>query len=144
MKPAPGTWGSLAALPVGWLLLSLGGPAALIVASLALFGLGIWAATVFFAKTGRHDVRQIVVDEVVGQWLPLLAVGALPADRSAGWLEYLLAFALFRLFDVVKPWPIGWLDRHVHGGVGVMLDDIVAGLFALACVWLLALYWWPF
>jgi phosphatidylglycerophosphatase A len=80
---------------------------------------------------GVDDHRSLVWDEFIGQWLALLPLlGALlPADGLAGWMP-LAGFALFRLFDVWKPWPIRWLDRRVKGGFGVMIDDAIAGVFA--------------
>lgn len=120
---APGTVGSLAAVLVWWLLLvdlSLPLQLAVIVAG---FGLGVLASEWLIARTGVKDPGYIVWDEFIGQWLALLL---LPKSLAAA----ALAFAAFRLFDIVKPWPIRWLDRHVHGGFGVMLDDAVAALFA--------------
>ena len=122
---APGTWGSLAALPFAWGLWSLGGAVAVGLGAVVVFLLGWAAADLYMKRTGEHDPGRIVIDEVAGQWLTLLLV---PPD----WLLYGLGFALFRLFDIAKPWPIGWLDRRVGGGFGVMIDDILAGLYALA------------
>ncbi|MEM6484275.1 MAG: phosphatidylglycerophosphatase A [Pseudomonadota bacterium] len=93
--------------------------------------LGIWLCGSASERLGVHDHSGIVWDEFVGIWI---AVWALPKT----WIWLLLAFLLFRFFDVVKPWPIGWLDRTTRGGFGIMIDDIVAGVFANAC--LLTLY----
>jgi phosphatidylglycerophosphatase A len=79
---------------------------------------------------GVHDHPGIVWDEFAGLWLALFA---LPPD----WYWPLLGFALFRLFDIAKPWPISWLDRNLHGGTGIMLDDILAGTFAGICLQLI-------
>lgn len=124
ITPAPGTWGTLAALPLAALLLWLGvsgGELALL--TLPLFLLGVWLCDVTGRALGVADSGHIVWDEIVAMLLVLALVPATP-------LWWALAFAAFRLFDIVKPWPIRWLDRHVHGGFGVMLDDVVAALFA--------------
>lgn len=132
---APGTAGSLMALLLAWLLLQLQAwlqwPLAIsVAASMALvFVLGVWAANRISSQLQRHDHSAIVVDEFIGQWLVLLVV---PVSVS----HWLLAFLLFRLFDIIKPWPIGYADRHVHGGFGVMLDDVLAAIYAMM-VWLL-------
>jgi phosphatidylglycerophosphatase A len=126
LQPASGTWGSLAALPFAWLINHYGGSLALLAASLLVFGLGCWAAQKYEAASDSHDASAIVIDEVAGQWLCLCLA---PANL----LAYGLCFALFRLFDIWKPWPISWLDAKVGGGFGVMIDDMLAGLFGLAC-----------
>ncbi len=128
LPKAPGTWGSLAALPFAWGLWQVGGALALGIATIVVSLVGWWAAARFVQATGIRDPSVVVVDEVAGQWLTLLA--ATPAEP---W-TYLAGFLLFRLFDIKKPGPIGWLDRHVEGGLGVMADDILAGLFALICL----------
>ena len=120
---AQGTFGSLAAL-LPWLLLrQLPLPLYALAAVLA-FALGVWACNVAGRALGVDDHRSLVWDEFVGQWIALV-----PA-LLAPWWAVLAGFALFRLFDVGKPWPIGWLERHLKGGLGVMVDDVVAGLFA--------------
>jgi phosphatidylglycerophosphatase A len=120
----PGTWASLAALPCGWAIRSLGGTAALAAAAAIAFALGCWAAARVAAASGHHDPGFIVIDEVAAQWLVLLAA---PLD----WRGYAAAFLLFRLFDIAKPWPIRLVERRVAGGFGIMLDDVVAALYAL-------------
>lgn len=122
---APGTWCALVALPLGWLLVGAGGALALGLAALLLFGIGIWAGSVHAKARGLADPSSVVVDEMVGQWLALLALPQEP-------LLYGAAFVLFRALDMVKPWPIGWLERRVAGGLGIMIDDALAGLIALA------------
>ncbi|MEI7036483.1 phosphatidylglycerophosphatase A [Fulvimonas yonginensis] len=122
---AQGTFGSLAAL-LPWLWLRTLSPS-LYVAALALaFALGVWACNVAGRALDVDDHRSLVWDEFVGQWLALLPLLWLPAP---GWMVA-AGFVLFRLFDVWKPWPIGWLDRHLKGGLGVMADDAVAGALA--------------
>jgi phosphatidylglycerophosphatase A len=119
IRVASGTWGSLAALPLAWLLWRLGGPAAVAIAGVVIGLVGIWAAGAV-CRGGEADSSAIVIDEVAGQLLALAPVAGLP------WL-YPLAFALFRLLDIAKPWPISWLDHELGGGWGVMMDDIAAG-----------------
>ncbi len=141
LRPAPGTWGSLAALPVGLLLMVLGGPALLIVATVALFGLGWWATAEETRGSENEDPSEIVVDEVVGQWIALwpLAIGAANVGASyiALWPGWVAAFLLFRLLDIKKWGPVGWADRR-GDPLGVMLDDIIAGVFAAIGVVLFA------
>lgn len=129
---APGTWGSLAALPFAWIIVWLFGARALLVAAALLFVIGWWAAARVSRASGVKDAGSIVVDEVVGQWLTLVVT---PPDA----LAYLLGFALFRLFDIAKPWPARWLDRHVPGGLGVMADDVAAGFYAAFVLWFILL-----
>ncbi len=131
---APGTFGTLAALPLFVLLAQLNLYAYLLLL-LAAALLGIYLCDKTARDLGVHDHGGIVWDEFVGLWLTLLPLQAIGApDSGRFWLVTLLGFAVFRLFDVLKPWPISWLDKHVHGGLGIMLDDVVAGLFGLAVV----------
>ncbi|MDP6515003.1 MAG: phosphatidylglycerophosphatase A [Alphaproteobacteria bacterium] len=120
---APGTWGSLAALPFAWGITWLWGPLWLIAASAVLFVAGWWAANLYLARLGGTDPGPVVVDEVVGQWLTLAVV---PPDFWA----YCAGFALFRLADIGKPWPASWADKEIKGGLGVMIDDVIAGIYA--------------
>lgn len=131
IRPAPGTWGTLAALPPAWALWSVGGVAALLLGAGAALAAGVWAAQRYAAQTGEHDAGAVVIDEVAGMWLTLVFVPATPS-----W--WIAAFFAFRAFDILKPWPIGWADRRVKGGVGVMLDDILAGAMAGASLLLIA------
>jgi phosphatidylglycerophosphatase A len=141
LRPAPGTWGSLAALPLGLALMLLGGPWLLIIGTAALFGLGWWATVHETRRSGNEDPSEIVVDEVVGQWIALwpLAIGAanVGASYMALWPGWVVAFALFRLFDIKKWGPVGWADRR-GDPLGVMLDDVIAGVFAAIGVVLFA------
>ena len=113
IRPAPGTWGSALVLPAVLL-----GPAFCALLALVLLGLGLWSLKRLPAA--REDAGWIVIDEGAGQ---TLALAALP---GFSWLGVLLAFALFRLFDIAKPGPVGWADR-VKGPTGVMADDVIAG-----------------
>jgi phosphatidylglycerophosphatase A len=132
---APGTWASFAALPLAAALNWLGGPWLMLLAALAVFGLGVWASDRYMAAYRLHDPAAIVVDEVVGQWLTLALLPLTP-------IAYLLGFVLFRIADMAKPWPAAWIDRTVAGGVGVMLDDVVAAIYAGALA-LVLLGWLP-
>lgn len=126
---APGTAGSLLALLIYWPLADIGLWAwvgIIVLASVIGIELCGWCAH----RLGTHDHGAIVWDEFVGMWIAVL-----PA--AGHWPEMLAAFALFRFFDILKPWPIGWLDRRIGGGAGIMLDDIVAGIFAAIILWLL-------
>ncbi len=126
---APGTAGTLVTLPLVWLVAPwpLAMKLALIV---ALFAAGVWICGESARRLGTHDHPAIVFDEVVGM---LLAAVLLPRDPL--WL--LAAFGLFRLFDIVKPWPIRDMDHRLGGGLGIMLDDAMAAVYAIACLVLL-------
>ncbi len=121
---APGTWGSLAALPCAWAISALAGRAALLAAAVLAFAAGYWASATLARASSHQDPQFIVIDEVAAQWLVLVAA---PLD----WRAYLTAFLLFRLFDIWKPWPARAIERRVGGGLGIMLDDIAAALYAI-------------
>ncbi len=126
LRPAPGTWGSLAAIPPGLLILHFAGPFALAAALLAVAALSFPTISAYQKHTGTHDDSRIVIDEVLGMGIALLCSGTHP-------ILVLIAFALFRFFDIVKPGPVGWLDRNLKGATGVICDDLLAGLFAGIC-----------
>lgn len=130
-KKAPGTWGTLAGLALMPLLYLLPLWLGLVVIVLASV-FGIWLCGRVADDLGVHDHGGIVWDEMVGIWMTLIL---LPNT----WQWWLLGFVLFRILDIFKPWPISWLDRHVDGGLGIMLDDMLAGLIAAA---LLYAAWW--
>ena len=124
---APGTTGSLAAL-LPWLALrDLEWPAYIALIALA-FALGVWVSNVVIARLRIDDPGVVVWDEFVGQWIALLPLVVAPRN----WPWVVVGFALFRLFDIWKPWPVSWADRRVKGGFGVMLDDVLAGVYAAA------------
>jgi phosphatidylglycerophosphatase A len=125
---APGTAGSLAALPIAYGLSHFWGMIGLGIATAIVIAAGIWAAHVYGKRTASEDAGPVVIDEVAGQWLTLLLV---PADVTL----YAIGFALFRFADIVKPWPIDRVDRRVKGGLGVMLDDLLAGALAALILW---------
>ena len=137
MRPAPGTWGSLAALPFAWVIITFTGAYGLIFASIVAYALGLWATKMETAGKDNHDPSEIVIDEVVGQWIALLpiafTVSSRGSDALALWPGWIAAFALFRLFDITKPWLVGWADKR-DDATGVMLDDVIAGIFAAICV----------
>ena len=143
IRPAPGTWGSLAAIPVAWALHWLSGPIGLALATIGLFAAGLWATEQETLETGEEDPSEIVVDEVIGMWIALLpvSVGASGAGVSFGalWPGIVTAFVAFRLFDIWKPSVIGRIDRR-GDALGVMLDDAIAGVAAggvvLIAAWL--------
>lgn len=120
---APGTFGTIAAIPLGFMLFQL--PLLWVYIFIALaFVAGIYICDVASKDLGVHDHSGIVWDEFVGYWIVLLAA-------PTGWLGVVLAFLLFRLFDIWKPSPISWLDKKVHGGFGIMLDDVAAAIYAV-------------
>lgn len=123
---APGTLGSLVALPVYLLLSPLDVPAYLALVA-ALFALGVWVTGRAEREIGVHDHPGIVFDEIVGQ---LMALTLAPVSVVA----LLLGFGFFRLFDIWKPFPISWLNDRVPGGWGIMIDDLVAGIAAALCL----------
>jgi len=141
LKPAPGTWGSLAALPPAIALHYIGGFWLLLVATVAVFFIGLWAVMQALLDGVEDDPAEIVIDEVAGQWIALLPVsyGAVfaGADLLALWPGIVTAFLAFRLFDIWKPGPVKWADRR-EGAMAVMLDDVVAGVMAAVVVILLA------
>jgi phosphatidylglycerophosphatase A len=129
---APGTFGTLVAVPLVALLLWAGNSYLLAFVVLGSV-LGIYLCGQTADDIGEHDHAAIVWDEIIGYGITLLW-------SPLHWQTLLLGFILFRLFDIVKPWPISLLDRTVHGGVGIMLDDIVAGVAALVALQLLLPY----
>ncbi|WP_010139534.1 phosphatidylglycerophosphatase A family protein [Oceanicola sp. S124] len=141
LKPASGTWGSAAGLALAVLLHWLGGPLLLAVALVVVWVAGLWAVKAETAGKTDHDPSEIVVDEVVGIFVAFLPVslGAahVGAPLSALWPGWVTAFLAFRLFDIWKPWLVGRADRR-NDALGVMLDDLIAGVFAAVVVVALA------
>lgn len=121
-KYAPGTFGTLAAIPFYWLMqgLAIGWYVAITV---ILFLLGVWLCDRTARDIGVHDHGGIVWDEIVGYLVTMIAA-------PQGWLWIAVGFVLFRLFDIWKPWPVKWCDRKVDGGLGIMLDDVLAAGYA--------------
>ncbi|MGR5237456.1 phosphatidylglycerophosphatase A [Vibrio alfacsensis] len=134
----PGTMGTLAAVPFFLLLAQLPFP---LYVAVVLFScvIGVKICQVTSDDMGVHDHGSIVWDEFAGFWITMSLVPALNIPLTE-WKWLLTGFILFRFFDMVKPWPIGWLDKRVHGGLGIMIDDIVAGVMAGVALFLIAKY----
>jgi len=127
---APGTFGTLAAIPLFLLMQTLTLSVYLSVTAIVCI-IGIWICGKSSEKLGVHDHSGIVWDEFAGYFITMIAA-------PSGWLWIVIGFALFRLFDIWKPWPISVLDKQVHGGLGIMVDDILAGFFAFVCLQIIA------
>jgi phosphatidylglycerophosphatase A len=138
LKPGPGTWGSVAAVLLWGAFASLAHPSRLMLLIALLIGialaiiLGIPAATIVERESGLHDPGFVVIDEVIGQWIALLFS---PVD----WHHGLIALVLFRLFDIVKPFPVRRFER-LPAGWGIVFDDVAAGLYALGIASLLRIW----
>jgi phosphatidylglycerophosphatase A len=113
----------LAALPPGLLIAERFGASGLLIGAALAYGLGHWASTVWINGTEDKDPSPIVIDEVAGLWLTLTLAPLTPLGAA-------LAFGVFRFFDIVKPWPVRWADKNIGGATGIMLDDILAGIWA--------------
>ena len=128
---APGTVGTLASLPVGVAVLYSLGMETLFMLTLAITVIGIFEINKYEKLTGVHDQQEIVIDEAAGMWLALMIAVSSAATMTYPYAEVLaiiLSFAAFRLFNIWKPSTIGWIDREIKGGLGVMMDDVVAGV----------------
>jgi phosphatidylglycerophosphatase A len=129
---APGTFGTLAAIPFYLLMMYL--PLSVYIAVTVVAALaGIWICQSATKAIGQDDHGSIVWDEFVGFWITMIA-----APKGLAWL--LVGFLIFRLFDIIKPWPIRWLDRYVKGGLGIMVDDVLAGVFGFAIMQIAAFF----
>lgn len=122
-KKAPGTCGTVAAIPIYLLLVQTQSPFIYSLFTILATLAGVWICEQATQKLGEHDFGGIVWDEIAGLLITLWLV-------PFSWLNLLMGFVLFRAFDIIKPWPIKWFDRHVEGGFGIMLDDVIAGIFA--------------
>ena len=128
---APGTVGTLASLPVGVAILYYFGMQTLFMVTLSITIIGIFEINKYENATGIHDHQQIVIDEAAGMWLSLMIATSTATTMTYPYAELLaiiFSFAAFRLFDIWKPSTIGWIDRELKGGMGVMLDDVLAGV----------------
>ncbi len=134
MPKAPGTFGTLAAIPVYYLLKDLT-VTYYIISVLILSIAGIFICQYTSDRLGVHDHPGIVIDEFAGYLITMIAV-------PFSWLWVVTGFVLFRLFDILKPWPISWLDKKVSGGFGIMIDDVLAGFFALAIMHIILYFNW--
>lgn len=126
MPKAPGTFGTLVAIPLYILISSLNLELYLLITLLVTL-IGIYLCAYTSKALGVHDHSGIVIDEIAGYFITMIAV---PFD----WVWIIVGFLLFRFFDILKPWPISWLDKNVQGGFGIMIDDVLAGFFALICL----------
>jgi phosphatidylglycerophosphatase A len=131
-KKAPGTMGTLAAIPLYWLFAQTNLYAYSLL-TLIVTVAGIWICDSAAKKLDEHDFGGIVWDEIAGYLITLWLV-------PFSWQAMVLGFVLFRFFDILKPWPIKWVDRQVHGGLGIMLDDVLAGVFAGGLLFLASNY----
>ena len=131
LPKAPGTWGSLSALPFAWAIQREFGAAGLVLAAAVVFLVGWWASAFYVRRAREEDPREIVIDEVAAQWL-VLAVAPLSL------IYYAIGFVLFRAADILKPFPASWADRELGGGLGVMADDLLAAPYAMIVLWALA------
>jgi len=129
---APGTWASLAALPVAWIIVVNLGQLGLAIAAAGALLAGIWAGGRIATLHEEKDPSAVVIDEVAGQWVALLAV---PPD----FVLYAIGFGLFRLADIFKPWPVSWAEG-LPGGFGVMMDDVLAGIYAGLGVYVISVW----
>lgn len=126
-RVAPGTWGTLAALPLYFLLANFPAPVYWALTGLALLA-GVWICDITGRHLGVQDHGGIVWDEIAA-FLTVLPFA------TPSWWGWLLAFLLFRLFDIWKPFPIAWCDSHIKGGFGVMFDDVLAAGYSILCLW---------
>ncbi len=147
LRPAPGTWGSLFALILAILLVEIFGIKGFVFALLSISAFGWWATSVYLKQIKTKDPSEVVIDELVGQWIAVLpiVISAFyfklePFDLWPGWIS---SFLFFRLFDILKPSLIGWADEK-NGALGVMLDDIFAGIAAAICTITLAILYHGF
>ena len=129
LPKAPGTWGTLASIPFAWAMHSFLGWQFLAVACFSIFCIGTWVANGYIEFHGREDPGPVVIDEVAGMWLTLTPA-AYFFPFTPDFFTYVVAFILFRIADIYKPWPISWADKRIKGGFGIMIDDIIAGIFA--------------
>ena len=129
LRPAPGTWGSLGGLVFWWFFLAQLSVLTQLLIIVGYFLLSWWLCSRLINRFGLQDEPQIVADEVAGVWLALIFAPQV-------WWVALLAFGLFRYFDIAKPGVVGWLDTNVHSGLGVMADDMMAGLISAGIIWL--------
>jgi len=126
MPKAPGTFGTLAAIPLYFAVSDLSLWSYLLITTLITL-VGIYLCAYTSKALGVHDHGGIVIDEIAGYLITMIAV-------PFGGIWIIAGFVLFRFFDILKPWPISWIDKRVHGGLGIMLDDVLAGAFAWACL----------
>ncbi len=140
-KIAPGTVGSLATLPLAFGLAYYTGVWGIVAGVVVAFFVGV-AATKEVLKWTSHDPSFVVIDEVAGQLLTFAPLAAFLQGRADAWGVYLTGFVLFRIFDILKPQPVRWADKKVLNAWGVMLDDIIAGTYAMLILYILFIFGW--
>lgn len=133
MPKAPGTFGTIAAIPV-FILFSQFDLWLFVLMTAIVSIMGVYICSYTSKALGVHDHSGIVIDEIAGFLITMIAV---PAE----WLWMFLGFVLFRFFDILKPWPISWIDKNIQGGFGIMFDDVVAGLLALLSLHLIMFFY---
>ncbi len=141
LPKAPGTWGSLAALPFALIIFAIGSFPALLAATIIAFCAGWWATMKHTENSDNHDPGEIVIDEVVGQWITLLPLAGMLWSWEVPivilpWPGLVAGLMFFRFFDIIKPWPISWADG-IKTPFGVMFDDVLAGIMAAATITIL-------
>tara|TARA_X000000950_G_scaffold256045_1_gene321214 strand:+ start:190 stop:651 length:462 start_codon:yes stop_codon:yes gene_type:complete len=124
---APGTWGSLVAIPIGWVVIEEFGNISLLLIALGVFIIGVWASGQFAKNRKNADPSSCIIDEVAGQ---LTALSFFANDPAL----MLSAFLTFRFFDIIKIWPTNWVDENIKGGFGIMIDDIVAAAQSIVVI----------
>ena len=129
LRPAPGTWGSLVALLLGFVVIKTTGLSGLSICIASSGILGWWATATLIKGKDNHDPPEIVIDEVLGQWITIIPLAVWPQQSEIAIWYWLLSFGTFRLFDIAKSGLVGWADRQI-GPLGVMLDDVIAGIMA--------------
>ncbi|WGI20342.1 phosphatidylglycerophosphatase A [Amylibacter sp. IMCC11727] len=134
LPKVPGTWGSAAALPFAVVLHALGGFPALLIGTIVVFFVGWWATAEVTRGQAEHDPGMVVIDEVAGQWITLMPLSYVLWSHGSSvtilpWPGLVGGFFLFRLFDILKPWPVSWADKK-STPFGVMFDDVLAGIMA--------------
>ena len=137
---APGTVGSIGTLPLAFVLAYFTGAYGILAAAVIIAVIGIRATDVVISKMEEKDPGKVVVDEVVGQLLAFLFVADTLYQRADLWWVYLLGLVAFRFFDICKMGPVKWFDRNMKNAVGVMMDDVCAGLIGGVCVWFAVTY----
>ncbi len=136
LPKAPGTWGSLVAI-LPWLLVKDIELSHYLLLLVAIFILGFFTAGSAEKILNSPDSGSIVIDEILGMFITL----TLAPNHPIAWL---FGFLFFRFFDILKPFPVSWFDTHIHGGIGIMMDDVIAGLYALLCLQIFWKFFIPF
>ena len=126
MPLAPGTFGALAAVPL-IIIIKYFGVVHIGICLIVLIPMAVWTSQIAQKLLGKNDPSEVVIDEVAGLFLAVLFI-------PLSWFNFILAFLLFRMFDILKPFPIGMIDRSIKGGAGIVLDDLVAGIYANLCI----------